>query len=89
MKIIGKCWSTKTDGTTNTTLQVVESFSDYYKDSTVGRFCEGENCDSIYVGSYDCSKIPIGAEVEIMYGKAMQTKTGGIYQPVKEIKILK
>lgn len=79
----------KADGTTSTTLQVIAEFSDYYKDSAAGRFCDGENCDSIYVGSYDCSKIPIGAEIEVLYGKAMQTKTGGIYQPVKEIKLVK
>jgi len=89
MKVIGKCGSKKADGTTTTTLQITEQFGEYYKDSAAGRFCDGENCDSIYVGTYDCSKIPIGAEIEILYGKAMQTKTGGIYQPVQEIRVKK
>lgn len=89
MKLLGKCGSRRPDGTTTTTLQVVEGFSDYYKDSASGRFCEGECTDTIYVGTYDCTKIPIGAEIEISYGKALQTKTGGIYQPVKEIKVIK
>lgn len=89
MKVIGKNGTRKADGTVSTTLQVTAEFSDYYKDSEAGRFCEGYLCDSIYVGSYDCSKIPIGAEIEVLYGKAMQTKTGGIYQPVVAINLVK
>lgn len=88
MKVIGKNWTVRKEGGTATTLHVAEDFDAYYSDSGAGRFCKGQRVSSIYVGDYDCTKIEIGTEIEIFYGKAAKTKDGAIYQPVKRIQVI-
>lgn len=89
MRIVEKNYTRKSDGHTTTTLHVSTEFSDFYKKESEGRYCEGQAVETIYAGSYDCSKITIGSEIQIAYGKAIPMKSGGIYQPIQEIKILK
>lgn len=88
-KVLGKNCSTKNDGTINTTLHLSTQFSDYYNSPEDNRFCEGQMVESVYVGSFDCSKIPVGAEIEILYEKAVPLKSGGFFQPIADIKIMK
>ena len=89
MRILGKSWTKKNDGSITTTLHLASSFPDYYRDSEAGRSCEGEAVETVYVGKLDCSKLPIGAEVELTYDKAILTKNGSIYQPIKEVRLIK
>ena len=89
MKLVGKNYTVKDSGETLTTLHVIDDFSEYQRQADSGRFCEGHCCDNIYVGVYDCTKLVIGSEIEIFYDKAIQTKTGGIFQPVREIRMVR
>lgn len=89
MTVLGKSMTTKDGEETKTTLFVADSFPEYYAKNEKGRFCEGQICDSIYVGSYNCDKIHIGANVEILYDKAILTKNGSVFQPIREIRVLK
>lgn len=75
------------NGITNTTLHVASEFPSYYNDKEAGRTSEGSMCQSIYVGSYDCSKILINSQIDILYDRAITTSKG-TYQPIKCIDIL-
>lgn len=86
-KVIGKSCQKKEDGSIVTTLHVSTPFSDYYQ--TGNRFSEGQSVESIYVRDMDCSKIPVGAEIEIFYAKAVPTRSGGYFQPISDIQIVK
>ena len=88
MKIIGINSTKSEDGRVSSTLHVAEGFPDYYNAPEKGRICVGQRVDSIYVGSYDCSALKVGMEVDISYEKAVSTKTG-VFQPIKRIEIVK
>ena len=88
MHLIGKSWYRSKTGEINWTLHGTDDFPPYYSnDSSHG--CEGNTCISEFVGSYDCSNLPLGAEIEIYYGKAITTSKGTSFQPVKRIAVLK
>ncbi len=89
MRIVGKNYTRKSDGHTTTTLHVSTEFSDFYKKESEGRYCEGQSVETIYIGEYDSTKLSVGSEIEIFYGKAIQMKSGGIFQPIREIKLIK
>lgn len=88
IKVLGYHYTTNADGKKVTTLQVAENYNDYYANAESGRGCAGQKVDSIYVGVYDCSGIKVGSEIEIYYEKAINSKNG-LYQPIKQIEILK
>lgn len=88
MKILGKNSTRNEDGRTSTTLHVADAFPDYYNNPEKGRSCVGQRVDSIYVGDYDCAALQPGMEVDILYDKAVPTKTG-FFQPIKRIEIVK
>lgn len=87
MQILGMNFSRNTEGQTTTTLQVADDFPSYYSNVEAGRRCVGQRVDTIYVGNYDCSSLKVGMTIEVLYDKAVQTKTG-VFQPVKRIDIL-
>ena len=80
MNVIGKHFSRNASGELTTTLRIAEKFEDYDKNAEMGRGCEGQRCESIYVGTYDCSAIKVGAIIEIFYDRAITTKSG-TFQP--------
>lgn len=87
MKIVGIHYSTRPDGQQNTTLHVLEEFNDYYKDVASGRGCEGMKAGTVYVGSYDCTDLKVGMDIEIFYDRAVETAKG-TFQPIKLIQVL-
>lgn len=88
MKVLGLHFTTNAEGQRTTTLQVAEEYADYYNNPAAGRGCAGMKVDAVYVGTYDCSGIKVGSEIDILYDKAVNGKNG-VYQPVKRIDILK
>lgn len=74
-------------GVTTTTLHLASNFEAYYNNADAGRKAVGECVESVYVGQYDCTGLKVGMEVEVLYDKAVSTKTG-VYQPVKRIEIV-
>lgn len=88
MKLIGKRYIEKENGEKSSTLYVTDAFPEYYAQNENGRFCEGIYSETVYVGSFDCSKIPVGSEIEILYDRAIQTKNGGIFQPILDIRVI-
>lgn len=87
MTVVGINRAVNANGVINTTLHVTEDFDGYYTNTEAGRSCEGKKVSSIYVGTYDCSKIKIGMEIDISYEKAITTAKG-TYQPIKRIDII-
>lgn len=87
--VIGKNYTIKDDGTSISTLQVASEFPDYYGDASANRYCAGKMVESVYVGTYDCSDIAVGSEVDILYGKAIPMKNGGYFQPIEKINVVK
>ena len=87
MKILGIHFSMNSDGKKVTTLHVGEEFGDYFKDKDSGRGCAGLRVETIYVGTYDCSALKVGSEIEVYYDKAMTTKNG-TYSPIKKIEVV-
>lgn len=87
MKILGMNYSTNSNGQKTTTIHVAEDFNSYYTDANVGRGCEGMKVDSIYVGTYDCSGLKVGMNVDILYDKAVTTAKG-TFQSIKRIDVL-
>lgn len=85
-KLVGMNFSKNAEGTVNTTLQINEDYPSYYSDKDAGRGCLGQKADSVYVGSYDCSGLKIGMEIEIYYDKAVTTKNG-TFAPIKKIEV--
>ncbi|MEL7606059.1 MAG: hypothetical protein AAGU39_08395 [Sedimentibacter saalensis] len=87
MKLLGKNYSTNTNGQQSTTLHVAEEFNSYYTNVETGRGCVGMKVDSIYVGDYDCSALKVGMDIEVLYDKAITT-TKGTFQPIKRIDVI-
>lgn len=87
MKIVGMHYSTKPDGQQSTTLHVLEEFNEYYKAAASGRGCNGMKAGTIYVGSYDCTGLEVGLEIEIYYDRAVETAKG-TFQRIKLIQVL-
>lgn len=79
--------SNESGGRKSTTLHVLSEFDAYQNNPEVGRTCEGQKAESIYVGNYDCSELELGQEIEIYYGKAITTAKG-TFQPVALIRVL-
>lgn len=88
MKLIGLHYTTNAKGERSTTLQVTDKYDAYYSNVEAGRGCSGEKVESIYVGSYDCSALKVGMEIEISYERAITTAKG-TFQQIKRIDIIK
>lgn len=88
MIIVGMNTTTNSNGELNTTLYVTTEFDTYYDNPAAGRSCIGQKTESVFVGTYDCSKLKIGMDVEIYYDKAVTTSRG-TFQSVKLINIVK
>ena len=87
MTLLGMNQSRNAEGQYTTTLQVAEDFPEYYNNLDAGRRCVGKKVDSIYVGTYDCSNLKVGMSIEVLYEKAVQTKTG-VFQIIKRIDVI-
>lgn len=87
MKLIGKNFAKNADGIVCTTLHLTDNFEPYYSNPEAGRGCEGQKVCSVYAGSYDCSALKVGTEIEIFYDKAVTTSRG-TFQQVKKIEII-
>lgn len=87
MTIIGINYAKKDNGETTFTIHVMDEFPSYYNNNEAGRGCIGKKVDTIYVGSYNCSNLKPGMEIDISYDKAITTAKG-TYQPIKRIDIL-
>ena len=85
MQIIGINSNTSDEGRKFSTLHLTEEFDAYYNDPSAGRSATGKRVESVYVGEYDVSRLKPGMNVSIYYDKAMKTRKGDIFQPVKEI----
>lgn len=88
MTIVGMHYNTNSNGIKNTTLHVLDNFGGYYINNEAGRGCTGNRVETIYVGDFDCSALAVGMDIDVLYDKAIKTQNG-IYQPIKQIKILK
>lgn len=87
MTVMGKSSYKNKAGDTVSTLYVLCEFEKYAGDEEKHRTCDGQSVEKIYVGKLDVSAIEIGDEVEVVYGKAVQTKTG-LYQPIKDVRVI-
>ena len=87
MKILGMHYTITSNGDKVFTIHCTLPFDPYYKNTEAGRNCIGERVESVYVGSYDCSSLKVGMEINILYDKAIKTSKG-IFQPVKRIDII-
>lgn len=87
MTVIGMHRSANSKGERVTTLHVSEEFEPYYTDRATGRSCEGKKVSTIYVGTYDCSSIEIGSEIEVYYNKAI-VSSKGTFQTIKHIEVM-
>ncbi len=87
MRILGINCSKNASKETVYTLHLATNFEPYYSDKHYERTCIGERVESIYVGTYDCSDLDVGMEVEIYYDRA-KTSSKGTYQTVKKIEII-
>jgi hypothetical protein len=87
MVLMGKNSTRNAEGQKVTTLHVADAFNSYYDNAEAGRTCVGQKVESVYVGTYDCTGLKVGMEIEILYDKAVQSKTG-FFQPIKRIDIL-
>lgn len=87
MRIMGMNYSTNANGEKCFTIQGAFPYDPYYKNAEAGRNCIGERVESVYVGSYDCSNLKVGMEIEILYDKAIRTAKG-MFQPIRRIDII-
>lgn len=87
MTLLGMNMVRNAEGVVTTTLQVAEDFPAYYSNPEAGRKCVGQKVDAIYVGTYDCSALKVGMSIEVLYEKAVQTKTG-VFQPIKRVDVI-
>lgn len=87
MKVVGISRTAGDKGVLST-LYVTDVFDSYFSNSELGRSCTGMKAESIYVGDYDVSKLKIGDEIEIYYGKALTTAKG-VFQTIKKIDVVK
>lgn len=88
MKLVGINYTLNENGVRTTTLHVNEDFEVYYTSGNTNRGCQGVRASSIYVGTYDCSALKIGMNIEVLYDRAITTSRG-TFQPIKRIEILK
>lgn len=84
-KLVGISKSETEDGRIFTHLHAVTDFPDFYQNPETGRVCEGKMVENINAGAFDCSHLKIGQLFDVYYEKAVQTKTGAVYQPIKNI----
>lgn len=89
MLVLGKAIARKDGEESKTILYLSDSFPEYYSQSEKGRSCVGQYCESVYVGTYNCDKIDVGANIEILYDRAVTTKNGSVFQPIREIRVMK
>lgn len=87
MTIMGMNFNVNANGEPTTTLHLSDEFNSYYNNAEAGRSCVGKKVETIYVGTYDCTNLKVGMEVEVLYDKAVSTAKG-IYQPIKRIVVL-
>ena len=87
MVILGISKSRNSYGEVLTTLQVADDFPAYYNNEEAGRTCVGQKVDTIYLGNYYCPQLQVGMSIDILYEKAVATKSG-FFQAVKKIEIL-
>lgn len=87
MKIEGIEVRESTSGRVNTVLHGTSPFSEYQDNPEEGRSCIGRKAEAVYVGTYDCSAIKVGMEIEIYYDKAISTSKG-TFQPIKRIEVI-
>lgn len=87
MRIVGLHYSTNANGEKNFTIHGTSQFEAFYKNVDGGRNCTGERVESVYVGTYDCSGLKPGMEIEILYDKVIKTAKS-TFQPVKRIEVL-
>ncbi len=85
IKIIG-IYSVKKDGVMRSTLFTETEFSDYQQNND-SAIIKGNRVETIYVGNVDVSNLEVGDFVEVIYGRAVNTKNG-IYQPVKAVRLV-
>lgn len=86
-QLIGLHHNTNANGELTTTLHLADDFNVYYSNEEAGRSCVGKKVETIYVGTYDCTNLKVGMEIEVLYDKAVSTAKG-IYQPIKRIVVL-
>lgn len=89
MKLLGISYTTNPIGEIVSTLHLVADFEAYYSNKEAGRGCIGNKVETVYVGNYDCSTLSVGDEIDIFYDRAVTTKKGGTFQPIKYIEIIK
>lgn len=87
MKIVGMNYSVNSEGMRITTLHVLDEFDGYYNNPSSGRGCAGQKAESIYMGTYDCSKLKVGMSIDVLYDKAVSTSKG-TFQKIKKVEIL-
>nr|WP_288674529.1 hypothetical protein [uncultured Blautia sp.] len=87
MKILGIHFTIK-NGKKSTTLHLEEDFDQYFKAEDGTRGCAGKRVESVYVGVYDCSKLKVGDEIEIYYGRMQNVNSGKPFQTIKKIEKL-
>lgn len=86
-KIIGMSLTVSDSGRVSTTLHLSSEFPEYQDNPEEGRSCIGQKAESVYVGTYDCSALKVGMEIEIYYDKAITTAKG-TFQPIKRIEVI-
>ncbi len=87
MTIVGINQNMNSEGECITTLHVVEEFPTYYSKPEAGRRCVGQKVDTIYAGNHDCSGLKVGMNIDVLYDKAITTKSG-TFQTIKRIDII-
>lgn len=75
MRVVGKELSVSKNGDAVTKLHVIDDFEPYCNDSERGRSCIGKKVSVIYAGKYECSAIPVGADINVFYGPIIKTPT--------------
>ena len=85
--IVGVNYTTNQSGVRNTTLHLEEDFDSYYSNAENGRGCSGKKVSTVYVGSYDCSGLKVGMDIDVLYDKAITTSKG-TFQAIKRIDVL-
>lgn len=85
MIIEGIHCSINANGELVSTLHTSDDFPLYYNNTDAGRHCIGKKVEAIYVGTYDCSTLKVGQEIDIYYDKAIPNSKGGFFQPIKDI----
>ena len=86
MKLIGISYSTNEQGKKSYNLYVADDFNDYSCDAAAGRGCEGQLCDKTYAGTYDCSTLKVGMEIDVLYDKAIVT-TKELFNQLKRLRL--